>query len=602
MKSPRLTNLTVALKTDSGSSAKAKPIISKFSCRAVLGLMMVLCALSPLAQAQVWTIKKNMSTFRDGFAAATGPDGKIYAIGGRNNAGNVIGSVDVYDPLKDTWTLNNSAGFTARAFLAAVTGRDGYIYTFGGMGGGTVAQRFDVATQQFTDLNPIPAGMARVTAAVTPDGKIYVMGASVYDPTKSIYNQQFDHEWVYNPANDTWQAFPYWSGGAEDGQLYTGLDGNVYLLPNWGDTRVFDGLGWNWVLPTWSNPSHLVRFAATTGSDGKLFTLGGNGDCTCPWPKASSLAAAVGPTDSMWNSIAPMNTRHAFFGASTAEGNVYAFGGWTTFSGNPHPLLNLTTEEYGPLPAPRFTSDGTVTGLNSIAAQFRFDQITGTSTPDNSGNYLTANLVNAPKDSEAGRVNKSIRFNIDASGKNKNTSQHVKVDDHQAISFGTGSFTFDAWIKHTWDWSGIVPVIDKRKSVTGGYRGYHVFIMTGGKLGLQLGAGGNWANYVTKNSVIPLAKNTTALDGWTHIAISIDRGSAPKARFYVNGVLTDEVSVLAGDIGDFTGTQSGPLLIGKHALGSMSYFGWLDEVTLYNRALNWAEIRAIFLAGRIGKQ
>jgi N-acetylneuraminic acid mutarotase len=63
-------------------------------------------------------------------AAAAGPDGRIYAIGGYDGFGNVA-SVEAYDPNTDTWTYVAPMNY-AHATSAATTGADGKIYVLGG--------------------------------------------------------------------------------------------------------------------------------------------------------------------------------------------------------------------------------------------------------------------------------------------------------------------------------------------------------------------------------------------------------------------------------------------------------------------------------------
>ena len=64
-------------------------------------------------------------------AAVTGPDGKIYAIGGSDGGGHLLNKVEAYDPKTDTWS---SAPYlpSQRWDLAAAGGSDGTIYAIGG--------------------------------------------------------------------------------------------------------------------------------------------------------------------------------------------------------------------------------------------------------------------------------------------------------------------------------------------------------------------------------------------------------------------------------------------------------------------------------------
>jgi kelch-like protein 18 len=75
-----------------------------------------------------------MQSVRFALAAATGPDGRIYAIGGYDGSGDVA-SVEAYDPNTDTWSFVASMNY-ARSAHAATTGLDGTIYSIGGDGAG----------------------------------------------------------------------------------------------------------------------------------------------------------------------------------------------------------------------------------------------------------------------------------------------------------------------------------------------------------------------------------------------------------------------------------------------------------------------------------
>src|SRR5207253_6298518 len=81
-------------------------------------------------------------------AAALGPDGHIYVIGGTkggsSDSSNFLHTVEAYDPTTDTWTcsigdINCATSLqtiapmpTQREALGAATGPDGQIYAVGG--------------------------------------------------------------------------------------------------------------------------------------------------------------------------------------------------------------------------------------------------------------------------------------------------------------------------------------------------------------------------------------------------------------------------------------------------------------------------------------
>ncbi len=86
-----------------------------------------------------WEYKKPMSSKRMVFAAAAGPDDKIYVFGGaaglyESDSTPILKTTEVYDPGTDTWTARKPMP-RPRDSHAAVLGKDGKIYILGGTSG-----------------------------------------------------------------------------------------------------------------------------------------------------------------------------------------------------------------------------------------------------------------------------------------------------------------------------------------------------------------------------------------------------------------------------------------------------------------------------------
>jgi hypothetical protein len=92
--------------------------------------------------------------------------------------------------------------------------------------------------------------------------------------------------------------------------------------------------------------------------------------------------------------------------------------------------------------------------------------------------------------------------------------------------------------------------------------------------------------------------NVVPVGAWTHVAMTYD-SATQKLILYVNGVKDTEVSSIAGPI--ISTTQ--PVFIGGTPQSCFPYFfpGFIDEPTIYNRALTATEISAIYSAGCAGK-
>ena len=132
-----------------------------------------------------WATRAPMTTPRGHLAAVTGPDGLIYAIGGMTDLTprSALATVETYDPATDTWTISQSPLPAASRGLAAAVGPDGLIYAIGGVDADdnstTNLYGYDPATPSagwVQLLDPLPTARGGLAAATGPDGLIYAIG------------------------------------------------------------------------------------------------------------------------------------------------------------------------------------------------------------------------------------------------------------------------------------------------------------------------------------------------------------------------------------------------------------------------------------------
>jgi hypothetical protein len=138
-----------------------------------------------------WSTVASLQTARYFFGATTGPDGRMYAIGGANQ-GLIQSSMDVYDPSANAWTTTKLPGtITPVSRLAVTTGTDGQIYALGGTtncgasGGCTGVNQVAVYnpaagswTVNSTFVPPMPTNRWGLMAALGSDGRIYAIGGA----------------------------------------------------------------------------------------------------------------------------------------------------------------------------------------------------------------------------------------------------------------------------------------------------------------------------------------------------------------------------------------------------------------------------------------
>jgi N-acetylneuraminic acid mutarotase len=196
-------------------------------------------------------------------AAVTGPDGKIYLIGG---AGNVLGerdlekqlvlldSLEVYDPVANTYTLKAPMR-RGRQIFAAEFGPDGKLYAFGGYG--TVpsvrsrrgespeeferrgaemdrlsrraldsVEAYDPTTDAWTEKRKLPRPSMSGEAARCPDGRIYLVGGEpALNDARAV-----DDVWIYDTSKDKWTKGPSLRTARHGHGLVCTPDGKLYAI------------------------------------------------------------------------------------------------------------------------------------------------------------------------------------------------------------------------------------------------------------------------------------------------------------------------------------------------------------------------------------
>lgn len=145
-----------------------------------------------------WSVGASMNTpLSQGGAAVV--DGIIYAIGGWNNSdcSQYCNRVQAYDPAVDTWTDKASMP-TARRQLCVAT-VDGLIYAIGGWGGSQRAEVeiYDPGTDAWQSGTPMPTPRTGPSCGVL-NGKIVVVSG---DGPGNGFSHAVE---IYDPITDTW--------------------------------------------------------------------------------------------------------------------------------------------------------------------------------------------------------------------------------------------------------------------------------------------------------------------------------------------------------------------------------------------------------------
>ncbi|MDD2597860.1 MAG: lamin tail domain-containing protein [Kiritimatiellae bacterium] len=162
-----------------------------------------------------------------------------------------------------------------------------------------------------------------------------------------------------------------------------------------------------------------------------------------------------------------------------------------------------------------------------------------------------------------------------------------------AIAFSSGSidvpynaklnpadFTVAVWARPTTGGRDYRSVITSRRSSSGSYEGYIIYLDPSNRWQFWTGSGSAWRQQDGPNAV---------MDQWTHIAITFDSATKTKA-IHINGTLFASVTNQG-----YVANSTQPLHIGSGGdAGTQYYFyGAIDDVALFNIALDSTAIQDI---------
>src|SRR5437762_6304513 len=196
-----------------------------------------------------------------------------------------------------------------------------------------------------------------------------------------------------------------------------------------------------------------------------------------------------------------------------------------------------------------------------LVAAYAFDEGTGTTVADASGNNRTGTISGATW-TTAGRYGSALTFD--------GTTAKVTAPNAASLGLTTG-MTLEAWVYPTVAPTGWRAVIDKNVD------GYYLMASSGPNN--RPAVGGTW----TAGNQNLAAPSALAVNTWTHLAATFD---GAMVRLYVNGV-----QVASQAQATPLRTTTGTLQIGADSYAGENFAGRIDEVRIYNRALTAAEIQ-----------
>ena len=313
------------------SQTSAKPITPR---SILLSLVLLSCGCSELVGPGRWEPRASMPTSRSSFATAA-VDDLVYTFGGMNSVlspDTYLDTVEIYDPITDTWRTGPPL---PRPRIGAATAIiDGGIYLAGGYtwDGETSGyldrlDRFDTATETWTELPPMPTPRSLCTGAAL-DGKFYVIAGRTERGKRLV---ALDTVEVFDPATRTWTEKAPIPGPREAPAAVTQKDtillAGGFEFETFGyfdELLVYDPARDHWTPAP--KPLSLGRcsLAATPLWNRFVLFMGGYLEA---WPPFRTEVDLFDLSTREVTPIAPLPEGRAGLGATTVRGRVFAMGG-----------------------------------------------------------------------------------------------------------------------------------------------------------------------------------------------------------------------------------------------------------------------------------
>jgi hypothetical protein len=207
----------------------------------------------------------------------------------------------------------------------------------------------------------------------------------------------------------------------------------------------------------------------------------------------------------------------------------------------------------------------TAAAQSGLVASYAFNETSGVTVDDGSGNGNTGTISGATR-AAAGKYGSGLDFN--------GTTAWVTVPDAPALDLST-AMTLEAWVypRALAGWNTVL-----LKEITGGLA-YAIYANANAPFPI-----GYMRPPGAANSIGAAGTAALALNAWSHLAATYDGATV---RLYVNGAQVGSQAAT----GPIT-TSTGPLRIGGNGVWGEYFSGLIDEVRVYSRALSVAEIQS----------
>lgn len=227
--------------------------------------------------ANTWTAADSLEAARSGAAAVLLTDGRVLVVGGQNGAA-PLASAEIYDPAANLWTAAGTLA-AARSGHVAVLLANGQVLTAGGAGtGGTLqagAEIYDPADDEWTPAGTLVTARQGATAARLFDGRVLLAAG------RGLSGELNSAE-IFQPSSKTWTATGSLTGARALAAAVLLPNGQVLVA---GGERGGNSLAtselYNPQTNAWSDAGNLFvarsGAAATVLPEGDVWLSGGHG-------------------------------------------------------------------------------------------------------------------------------------------------------------------------------------------------------------------------------------------------------------------------------------------------------------------------------------
>ena len=238
----------------------------------------------------------------------------------------------------------------------AMVAQGSQLYIFGGeQAGGAIsadALAYDLTTNEWRAIAPLPRPLSNLAAAVSPDGRIYVAGGSTPadDEQSTVVTDQLLE---YDPVLNLWRTvatLPYPVAGA----ALVGDDVGVYLIGGWDGGEMRDDI-WRYATDgpgsqEWELLDHLERARAFLGAvavGGEIYIVGGYDG-----QRELDLAEVYAPATGVRRLLPSLSTPRGGLSLVYDGLGIYALGGGWTQPVNTQERLDLASDSWSNFPSP----------------------------------------------------------------------------------------------------------------------------------------------------------------------------------------------------------------------------------------------------------